>query len=158
MEVSYNDSDNGDQAYRAEVEFISESEWRTELTALCGDFQIEVPKGETNHDADVALAKVRAVYVNQTKSTLATTKVENLVDDATVKAVLGTTKQFTAESAKGLTQQLKPYVEGPEKSGNPKMAYWPLIRVVRIYTKADVLSTGASIVDLVCWPRSLPIF
>ncbi len=28
------------------------------------------------------------------------------------------------------------------------MEFWPLIKVVRIQTKADVLSTGAVIVDL----------
>lgn len=28
------------------------------------------------------------------------------------------------------------------------MEFWPLIKVVRIYTKADALSTGAVIVDL----------
>lgn len=28
------------------------------------------------------------------------------------------------------------------------MEFWPLIKVVRIYTKAEALSTGAVIVDL----------
>jgi hypothetical protein len=28
------------------------------------------------------------------------------------------------------------------------MEFWPLIKVVRIFTKADALSTGAVIVDL----------
>lgn len=27
-------------------------------------------------------------------------------------------------------------------------SYWPLVRVVRIYTKAPALSTGATLVDL----------
>lgn len=35
-----------------------------------------------------------------------------------------------------------------DKAEPKQMEFWPLIKVVRIYTKADALSTGAIVVDL----------
>jgi hypothetical protein len=48
-------------------------------------------------------------------------------------------------------RQLQNYVDSKEKTAatGQTMEYWPLIKVVRIYTKAAALSTGAVIVDLV---------
>lgn len=53
---------------------------------------------------------------------------------------------------------LQHYVDSKEKPTGDKnkkvkgekkqMEFWPLIKVVRIYTKADALSTGAILVDL----------
>jgi hypothetical protein len=45
-------------------------------------------------------------------------------------------------------------VDSKEKSTNDnkkqgrEIEYWPLIKVVKIYTKSDALSTGAVVVDL----------
>jgi hypothetical protein len=38
--------------------------------------------------------------------------------------------------------------DSKKKKEKRETEWWPLIRVVRIYTKADALSTGAVIVDL----------
>lgn len=38
--------------------------------------------------------------------------------------------------------------ENGEKPDPKTMEFWPLIKIVRIYTKAECLSTGAVIVDL----------
>jgi hypothetical protein len=38
--------------------------------------------------------------------------------------------------------------DSKKKKEKKQMEFWPLIKVVRIYTKAEALSTGAVIVDL----------
>ena len=73
-----------------------------------------------------------------------------------VREVLGTTKLVEKSRPEPFYRALQHYVDSKEKStGDPnkkkekkQMEFWPLIKVVRIYTKADALSTGAVIVDL----------
>ena len=74
-----------------------------------------------------------------------------------VADVLGTTKEISHKFAEDFYLRLQRYVDSTEKSSKdsgekkPKekvssqvMEYWPLIKVVKIYTKSDALSTGAS--------------
>lgn len=72
-----------------------------------------------------------------------------------VSSVLGTTKTVANKNADIFYERLNRYVNSTEKKDKKKeksmplaMEYWPLIKVVRIYTKADALSTAAVIVDL----------
>jgi nucleosome binding factor SPN SPT16 subunit len=98
------------------------------------------------------------VYPNKTKEMLAKSSVAELMDAPEVKAVLGTTKRMQKAGSKAFYNALQYYVDSKEKAtgqpdkkdvrGKKTMEFWPLIKVVRIYTKADVLSTGAVIVDL----------
>jgi len=80
------------------------------------------------------------------------------MNDPAVKHVLGTTKKVEKAESSSLYRTLQLYVDSKEKSTETKkkkekgekkqMEFWPLIKVVRIYTKASALSTGAIIVDL----------
>ena len=100
------------------------------------------------------------VYPNKTKEMLASSTVEELMNEKDVKAVLGTIVKIEKSLPELFHKSLQHYVDSKEKStsdskkkrkekGEKKvMEYWPLIKVVRIYTKADALSTGAVIVDL----------
>lgn len=70
-----------------------------------------------------------------------------------VKELFGHTIQLKASSAKSLYHALQDYIQGRYKDLDwmvsiKAIEYWPLIKVVRIYTKADALSTGAVVVDL----------
>jgi len=99
------------------------------------------------------------VYPSKKKDELATTTVERLMNEPEVKALLGTTQQIQNSRPIPFYRALQYYVDSKEKAtedeknqkakGEKKqMECWPLIKVVRIYTKADALSTGAVIVDL----------
>lgn len=98
------------------------------------------------------------VYPNKTKDMLAKSSVAELMDVPEVKALLGTTKKMEKAGSKAFYNTLQYYIDSKEKTtGEPDkkdvrakktIEFWPLIKVVRIYTKADVLSTGAVIVDL----------
>ncbi len=106
-------------------------------------------------EAGMAYSRITAVYpeyakdAKDAKDSLARATVENLMKHQEVAGVLGTTTKLRAQTAQDVFQQLQPYVDSSEKSDARSMAQWPLIRVVRIYTKAQALSTGAILVDLV---------
>lgn len=99
-----------------------------------------------------------AVYPNKTKDMLANSTVAELMNAPEVKSILGTTKTVERAGLDTFHRILQYYVDSKEKTtgqsnknykgGKKAMGFWPLIKVVRIYTKADVLSTGAVIVDL----------
>ena len=76
-----------------------------------------------------------------------------------VKAVFGTTIQIEKSLPHPFYKALHYYVDSKEKARsdskkeeqrreNKATEFWPLINVMRIYTKADALSTGAVIFDL----------
>jgi hypothetical protein len=106
-------------------------------------------------DAAVAFAKVKGVYPDINKDAL-TKEGSNLADHASVRDILGTTKKLRARKTSDLYSELKQYVDSKEKLARKtkpdeprSMEYWPLIKVVRIFTKAKALEMGTVIVDLV---------
>ncbi|KAI0417897.1 hypothetical protein F5X98DRAFT_363421 [Xylaria grammica] len=161
-EISFNYSDDPQELYRAEIEFISIEEWIRELQVLFSDLldgngQVSREATKTDSEAGIAYAKVKAVYPKKTKEMLAQANARDLANEPAVRAILGTTKVLKKETAKEIYQEMQRYVDSKEKSTGPvgrkeradaSMEYWPLIKVVRIFTKANALSTGAVIVDL----------
>lgn len=86
---------------------------------------------------------------------MAQSTVEQLMRHPPVRDVLGTTKKISHRHSETFYQRLQHYVDSKEKNGDKgekgakqAMEFWPLIKVVKIYTKSDALSTGAIIVDL----------
>ncbi|TGJ81074.1 hypothetical protein E0Z10_g7676 [Xylaria hypoxylon] len=163
-EISWNSSDDPDHRYIAEVEFVSVEDWDRELGCLFHDLNASSggPSSEgqlEESDAGIAWAKIKAVYPKVTKQVIGQTDPKVLADDPAVKTLLGTIKTVRKRTADELYEAIQIYVDSNKKINNPsfdregnsstrKMELWPLIKVVRIYTKADVLSTGAVIVDL----------
>jgi len=158
-EISYNKVDNESAKYRAEIEFIQPVHWERELKML-RDVVFDgqgLSKDANNPDsiAGVAYAKIRAVYPKHTKDMLRNSTTEQLMDVPSVKGILGTVKRIQSRDCASFYQRLQHYVDSQQKPNGSKGAkpirepqLWPLIKVVRIYTKADALSTGAVIVDL----------
>ena len=140
----------------------------SELQDFAGDAD---PQAQTeSKELGVQYAKLKAVYHKTTKDQLRTSDMNTLMGQPEVESVLGTVKTLAAPNAAGLYEQLKPYIDSKEKqkktmsnsankstTGTPTdeekseatMEFWPLVKVVKIYTKATVLSTGAVLVDLV---------
>lgn len=163
-EMSYNDSTSESARYRAEIEFIKPTDWEKELTMLFSEVSDQgtgISKDINNPDsiAGVAYAKIRAVYPKHTKDMLQKSTVRQLMDVPHVKSILGTTKRIVSGACDNFYQRLQHYVDSQQKfeldkhrnkSTNSKreLEFWPLIKVVRIYTKAKALATGAVIVDL----------
>ncbi|KAI0434072.1 hypothetical protein F5Y09DRAFT_349681 [Xylaria sp. FL1042] len=158
-EISFNRSENPDHRYTAEIEFISAEDWGRELGYLFRDIAIseEVSnEGQLqNVDVKIAWAKVTAVYPEVSRESIGQIDPKVLADNPAIKALLGTTKTVHKRTAKELYEAIQIYVDSkknmtvtPFGDDDNRVELWPLIKVVRIYTKADVLSTGAVIVDL----------
>ena len=165
-ELSYNYSASEASKYRAEVEFIQPEDWRKELKVLFEevfDENGQMFKEAFNADsqAGIAYAKIRAVYHKHTKEMLGKATVDSLMQLKSVQNILGTTRRINEKQPEPFYHRLQQYVDSKEKGTekldkngnkitNPKRVFefWPLIKVVKIYTKADALSSGAIIVDL----------
>ncbi|WYZ44801.1 hypothetical protein EsH8_VIII_000117 [Colletotrichum jinshuiense] len=156
-EISYNHSQDVDELYRSEIEFISLEDWKRELQTLFTDLLDDsgnVSRECTNEDSEagIAYAKIKSVYPSKTREMIAESSPERLANEPAVARVLGSVKKLKATSAKDLYASMQRYVDSKEKDHSVKkdvsMEFWPLIKVVRIYTKANALSTGAVIVDL----------
>ncbi|KAI1749431.1 hypothetical protein F4782DRAFT_513171 [Xylaria castorea] len=161
-EISFNDSDDPQELYRAEIEFISTEEWVRELQVLFSDLldhsgNVSREATAADTEAGIAYAKVRAVYPQKTREMIAQANTKDLANEPAVRGILGKTKVLKEETAQQLYLKMQHYVDSKEKSTGPvgqkkrmdsSMEYWPLIKVVRIFTKANALSTGAVIVDL----------
>ncbi|KAI3323344.1 hypothetical protein HD806DRAFT_496329 [Xylariaceae sp. AK1471] len=161
-EISFNYSDDPQELYRAEIEFISSEDWIRELQVLFSDLldgsgQVSREATNTDSDAGIAYAKVKAVYPQKTREMIAQANPRDLANEPAVRGILGSTKILKEAAAKELYRRMQHYVDSKEKSTGPAdhrkrvdvpMEYWPLIKVVRIFTKANALSTGAVIVDL----------
>ncbi|KAI4596491.1 hypothetical protein KJ359_005245 [Pestalotiopsis sp. 9143b] len=167
-ELSYNHSELPEERYRGEIEFVTLDDWRNELSHLKDDLldsrgQLSKDASKADTDAGVAWAKIKAVYPKLTQEEFVYTDPENLMNE--VREFLGTTKKVSASSVEAFYPQLQQYVDstqgksskkGKRKKGEPKPEkkpeknpeYWPMVKVVRVYTKARALSTGARIVDL----------
>jgi hypothetical protein len=75
------------------------------------------------------------------------------MQDPCVRDMLGTVKTVERARPELFHTVLQCYIDSMEKAtaSSPQkrqVELWPLIKVVRIYTKAVALSTGAVIVDL----------
>ncbi|KAK0126069.1 hypothetical protein ONS95_007689 [Cadophora gregata] len=166
-EMSYNHSEDPRALYRADIEFIQASDWEKDLKIsldelIDGSGQISRECTNPESEAGVAYAKIKAVYPSWTKEELARSSVADLMKEECVKNVLGTIKKIEKSQPAYFYRALQSYVDSKEKSTEDKskkkdkkekgekkqMEFWPLIKVVRIYTKAEALSTGAVIVDL----------
>ncbi|TGO63902.1 hypothetical protein BCON_0010g00680 [Botryotinia convoluta] len=133
-EISWNDSDDPEKAFRAEIEFISEKEWKAEMDILLDDLK-NATKGEdvsinTGSEASTAFTKISAVWPG-----------------VTLDKLKGMTSEELFQEIEGVSNHLDCNLDISDTSSKG-ISYWPLVRCVRIYTKAEILRHGLVLVDL----------
>ncbi|KAI0721894.1 Dynamin family-domain-containing protein [Cerioporus squamosus] len=151
-----------------DVSFLTEQEWREELSVLLDDLVDEdgnfKRSTDLRTDAGVAWSKVHAVYPSIDQMQLAHLSVDQIINrDPKIAKLLGTTKHISAPDSKTFAKEISKYIDSKDqKRGDKKKdkekkkekekddgpAYWPLIRQVRVWCNAKALSTGAILVDL----------
>ncbi|GIJ86574.1 hypothetical protein Asppvi_005463 [Aspergillus pseudoviridinutans] len=158
-EISYNTSDD---PYQAEIEFITREDWEKELRVLFHDLfdgsgNVSREASNEESEAGVAYAKIKAVYPKFTREMLQNSSVEQLMRHPNVQNVLGSKREIAESDSLRFYKKLQFFVDSKEKTTGEKdkdkkpardLEFWPLIKVVRLYVKAEALSTGAVIVDL----------
>ncbi|EDN95069.1 hypothetical protein SS1G_10944 [Sclerotinia sclerotiorum 1980 UF-70] len=153
-EISWNDSDDPKKAFRAEIEFISDIEWKMEMDILLGDLKNST-KGEdlsakSGSEASTASAEISAVWPGVTLAKLKGMTSEELFQQIDgVSDHLDCILDISDSKAKPFSQQINSYIDSNNKQVCAKgMSYRPLVRCVRIYTKAEILRHGLVPVDL----------
>lgn len=154
-EVSWNEIDDPKQAYRAEIEYVSQQDWESELELLFDELLDENKNlspawRDANSEAAIALSKVKSVYPELTDDMIVRSSPKDLAQVEAVRSLLGTKQRFSFSSAEALYSELSVRIDSKEKGSRKKtgLALWPLIRVVKIYVRSDALSTGVVLVDL----------
>ncbi|TEB25966.1 hypothetical protein FA13DRAFT_1777191 [Coprinellus micaceus] len=159
-EISYHD----EATIIGEVDFLTEDEWKGEISVLLSDLVGEHGVAtrrpvDTKSPSGIAWHKIQAVYPQVKFEELVHMTVDGVMAlDKRVTRILGTTKELASDSAEGFSQMIREYIDSsyqsPEqKSSSSKVrirppAFWPLIRQVHVLCNAEALSTGAVLVDL----------
>lgn len=173
-EVRWNYSTDPNQAYRAEFTFITKEELLNELRILREDAlsdseaaaegsSVSASAADDDDDdtghAEIARDKIRAVLPRLTRAELAAPgfDVHALLEDHPLHDCLGETYRVGHPTAEGLRRDLERYVanrdnaalaRGSDRIGAEEQL-WPLVHKATIFVKAEVLSTGAVIQDMV---------
>lgn len=179
-EVRWNDSTDPDQAYRADFALITKEELLNELRILREDALSDseaaaegssvsasaADDDDTSH-AEIARDKIRAVWPRLTRAELAAPgfDMHALLEDHPFHDCLGETYRVGHPTAEGLRKDLERYVanrdnaalaRGSDRVGAEEQL-WPLVHKATIFVKAEVLSTGAVIRDMVGFLFSVPL-
>jgi hypothetical protein len=141
-EILFNDSQDENSTYRAEVEYISENVWRKELENLASDLCYrDGSRAEQSDEFKTALGKIKAVYGTSVLSEVSN-RLQN-IDKMLLekKMLLGTIEEFSGQNVKHLQEWLQKRISVAARN-------YPLVKVARIYAKSPVLKSGIVLVDL----------
>ncbi|TGO63417.1 hypothetical protein BCON_0013g00630 [Botryotinia convoluta] len=157
VEISYNT--RSDYHYVAEVLPMEESEIRKELKQLFEDKKAwDAQEKEEDDEVDPELKqrmeftfdKYICVFKRlRSLDALKNLSVEELLEDSNAKNMLGQRRIIEKSSLREFSKSIKPFIDKSKQVGD-EFAYslWPLVKVVKLYIKADILKTGIVLVDL----------
>ncbi|XMA13294.1 hypothetical protein WAI453_006085 [Rhynchosporium graminicola] len=154
IEVSSNQSNDAKQAYGAEIQFCSSAEWVAEFEVLRRDIEDLLEEDSSADDSDselnTAIAKLKAVYPGLSLQKLLALTPQDIVQDPELAQILnGSSEMIYTSKAKELLKSMNKYVDSSNgSSGSGSIEYWPLVKLVKIFTKAEILKDGLVLVDL----------
>lgn len=143
--------------YRAEIEFISLADWKTELRAMQAalnskpskEDDTEEDRREWETEQQAALEKFTSVYRQEPPADLSEfLRHETLKLPFEVASAMTDGKPIPIyeDNALTLRNKVRKFLVGREHHADGQ--YWPLIRRVRIYGNFPALSHGVELVDL----------
>ncbi|KAF9873092.1 hypothetical protein CkaCkLH20_09602 [Colletotrichum karsti] len=138
-EISYNNDPDISFPYRAEIDFVSSDQWMRDIKNFLAEVQAQ--DGEFDWDENEPDSEAA-------KAVLLASSVFDLIRHPNVYPFLGTTQTLKAKTAEELRSLIEPYVDSSDKDDDEAVSYWPMVKGVRIFTKAEALSNGVRIVDL----------
>lgn len=150
-EVAWNTETSPTRAYKAEIQFITADEWRAELDIICSDIRDLPPDESSNPETNIALAKINAVYPDLDTSDLKNISPAQLLTRTDLDGFLGENRLVFDSHVGKFKKALRSFTSSSSRAvskGGVKFAVWPLIRLVKVFIKADVLKTGIVLVDL----------
>ncbi|KAF6817123.1 hypothetical protein CSOJ01_02543 [Colletotrichum sojae] len=132
-EILWNSVNDAAKRYRAELH----------RDILDADGKIYRDIHHLDSDSGTAYAILRAVYTHLSDEELERPHPTALASHPAVRQVLGSTLLVEEKTCDAFYSEIQSFVDSEDNSKSPdKMAYWPLIKVVRVFLKSEVLSTG----------------
>jgi len=160
VEVSYNTDEDAEHRFKATIEGISKAEFTKEVKNLFRNKELynEGLEGEDD-EIDVeayqqmltTIEKIKWVYPYlQNIDDIDDTSAEELLNEEYVQKMLDSMEEVQASSELQFAHDIKKYIESskPKEGEDGAISLWPLVKVVRIYVKADILRCGIILVDL----------
>jgi GTPase SAR1 family protein len=160
VEVSYNIDDDPTSRFKAVIEGISSSEFTKEVEDLF-EYKQQYDTGLESDEDEVddemyqpmlnTFAKIKWLYpILQSIDDLNKTSAKKLLSEPHVKKMLDSKTSVNATTESTFAQQIKQYIESskPKEGEKASISLWPLVKVVKIYVKADILKPGIILVDL----------
>jgi hypothetical protein len=160
VEVSYNTDEAAEHRFKATIEGISKAEFTKEVKNLFRNKELynEGLEGEDD-EIDVegyqqmltTIEKIKWVYPYlQNIDDIDDTSAEELLNEEYVQKMLDSMEEVQASSELQFSHNIKKYIESskPKEGEDSAISLWPLVKVVRIYVKADILRSGIILVDL----------
>ncbi|KAM3065028.1 hypothetical protein ACMFMF_011498 [Clarireedia jacksonii] len=160
-EISWNSSDDPNSAFVATIERISREDWKLELENFFADLKDKTTDKdyddddedlERNQRIESAFGKVKCVYpFIRSHEAMKNQSVASLLNHQNVKDILGQCKTIRGRSLRKFSDAISRYLDSNDSKEDPdsnSFAQWPLVKVVRLEVKADVLKGGVVLVDL----------
>ncbi|KAK3349347.1 hypothetical protein B0T25DRAFT_569990 [Lasiosphaeria hispida] len=163
--VSYNNNEDPETPFRAEVVFRSYDDVAQELRGIfeslaqrnaLNDQEGEDPEEEENimhqlaemeHSISEGCKKVQAVWGLDQEDVVKRNTAQSLLDSSTVVLHhLGTTKTICSSNLGEFAEKIKPYLDSSVM--NEGFAAWPLVTEAKLFIKVDFLEHGIVLVDL----------
>ena len=155
IEVLWNASNDPSALFQAKINFLEKDEWRKELEQFYQDLEALDRKDDGEDDGidlelkqrvDGALEKVKTVYPSiKTKRDVQEMALDILLNHENVRN-LGEVLTFEASDRKKFSSMVRPFIVS--SSARQGSAPWPLVKVAKLYVKAEILKDGLVLVDI----------
>jgi predicted GTPase len=160
VEVSYNNDDDPAHLFIAVIEGMSMMDIAKELQQLYDDWILwksgpdgedDLPDVEVYERMNNTVEKFKWVFPNLQKiEDLSKTSAEELLKKQHVRKILDNKIYVQEPTESTFATAIQKYIESskPNSEDEEAIAFWPLVKVVRIYVKAEILRNGIILVDL----------
>ncbi|KAJ8068912.1 hypothetical protein OCU04_002593 [Sclerotinia nivalis] len=159
VEIPYNNSEDPERLYSATIEGVSESEIRQELEELYEDMATwnsgveeegEEPDTEIMQRMQDTVSKYKCVFAElKTLDDWAKTSVDKLLATQNAQLLMGKRRIIAKDNLTEFAAAIKPFIDtSKRKDGGVTYSLWPLVKVVKLSTRAPILKAGIVFVDL----------
>lgn len=133
--------------------FLTSSKWKNDVENSIHELEEEIGSNfRISSENSVAYAKLEAVYPGVDILKLVTAEDDSkreLLGSHRLDHLLGQTKRVTSRKATQFRTSVSMFMDDTKRDADEqKTAFWPLIRVVKLYLKKDILINGLVLVDL----------
>nr|XP_033500421.1 nuclear GTPase SLIP-GC-like isoform X1 [Epinephelus lanceolatus] len=145
---------NMQKQYEAEIEFITEEEWKDELWSLLnflGDDADQEDDQEDDEDYHDTVDKLSALYGEEWRDKSPENLMENKYFEEVPEFLHSEKKRLTCKSAEELSAKLVKYTRSESSDGEGKEVkkwYWPLVKCVTVRVPNNDLLQHVTLVDL----------